>query len=373
MTRPAALPSGRGREHVKSTKPWISIGVIICGLMASRAPLHAQSADAPSAAGAPSAADAPSAAGGENMPWNQGVSAESREEARTLFLEGNRLFKIPLFAQAVEKYGEALEKWKHPAFYFNLAIAQLNLGQDLEAREHLEQALKYGAEPLGADRFKEAQKQLLEVQRHLGRLRVSCTTPGAEVTLDGAALFTGPGDREVWVKPQAHEVAAKRAVYVTQSKHVTAAAGKLEPLTLNLHKLIEDRPWARWKPWAVVGSGVAIAVAGGVVHALSARDFKSYDAGFGMLPCATSGCTEQAINDSDPHLSSRLSRARLEQKIAVGGYIGAGAMIAAGVILVYLNQPHMTEQEVENPPAPGVALVPVLSTDMFGVLLSVSH
>jgi hypothetical protein len=346
---------------VKTTKPWIFVGVIVCGLMASRAPLHAQSADAPSAAG------------GENMPWNQGVSGDTREAARTLFLEGNRLFKIPLFAQAVEKYGEALDKWKHPAFYFNLAIAQLNLGQDLEAREHLEQALKYGAEPLGAERFKEAQKQLLEVQRHLARIRVSCPTPGAEVTLDGVALFTGPGNREVWVKPQAHEVAAKRSEYATQSRRVTAAAGKLEPLTLTLHKLIEDRPWARWKPWAVVGSGVAIAVAGGVVHALSARDFKSYDAGFVTLDCATKGCTEQDINASPLDLSPKLSRARLEQKIAVGGYIGAGAVIAAGVILVYLNQPHMMEQEGEPAPTPGVALVPVVSADMLGVLLTVSH
>lgn len=345
---------------MKTTKPWIFIGVIVSGLMASRAPLHAQSADAPSAAG------------GENMPWNQGVTGETREAARTLFLEGNRLFKIPLFAQAVEKYGEALDKWKHPAFYFNLAIAQLNLGQDLEAREHLEQALKYGAEPLGADRFQEAQKQLLEVQRHLGRIRVSCPTPGAEVTLDGVALFTGPGNHEVWVKAQAHEVAAKRADYVTQSKHVTAAAGKLEPLTLSLHKLIEDRPWAVWKPWAVVGSGVVIAVAGGVVHALSARDFKSYDATFVTLTCLTKvpGCTEDAIYEENKHLSSRLSRARLEQKIAVGGYIAGGAVIAAGVALLYLNRPHLMEREDT---ATGIAMVPVVSPDMLGVLVTVSH
>ena len=301
------------------------------------------------------------------------MSGDTREAARTLFLEGNRLFKIPLFAQAVEKYGEALDKWKHPAFYFNLAIAQLNLGQDLEAREHLEQALKYGAEPLGADRFQEAQKQLLEVERHLGRIRVSCPTPGAEVTLDGVALFTGPGDREVWVKPQAHEVAAKKPEYVTQSKHVTAAAGKLEPLTISLRKLVEDRPWTVWKPWAVVGSGVAIAVAGGVIHALSARDFKAYDAGFVKLPCATMGCTEQAINDGDPHLNTRLSRARLEQKIAVGGYVAGGAVIAAGVALLYLNRPHLMEREDANPNATGVAVAPVVSTDMLGMLVTVSH
>jgi PEGA domain-containing protein len=346
---------------MKPKNPWILLGVIVCSLMVGHAPVHAQPADAPSAAG------------GDDMPWNLGVHAETREAARSLFLEGNRLFKIPLFAQAAEKYGEALSKWRHPAFYFNLAIAQLNLGQDLEARENLEQALKYGAEPLRPDRFQEAKKQLLEVQRHLGRIRVGCQIPGAEVTLDGVPLFTGPGNQEVWVKAQAHEVTAKKPEYVTQSKHVAVSPGKQEMLTLSLRKLIEDRPWAVWKPWAVVGSGVAIAAAGGVLQTLSASGFKAYDAGFAKLSCSTSGCTEQAINEGDPHLSPRLSRARLEQKIAVGGYIAGGAAIAAGVVLVFLNRPHLMEQEGANSHAGGIAMVPVVSPDMLGVLVTVSH
>jgi tetratricopeptide (TPR) repeat protein len=347
-----------GLHNVKTANVSIFIGVIVCGLIATRAPLHAQ------------AVDAPNFAGSEDMPWNKGINEETRTAARETFLEGNRLFKIPLFSQAVEKYQEALEKWKHPAFYFNLAIAQINLGQYLEARENLEEALKYGAEPLRADRFEEAKKQLVEVQRHLGRLRVSCPNQGAEITLDGVPLFTGSGTHEVWVKPQAHEVTAKQPEYVTQSKHVTVSAGKVEALNISLRKLIEDRPWAAWKPWAVVGSGIAIAAAGGVFHALSARDFNTYDAGFVKLACSTMGCTTQQINDGDPHLSSRLSRARLEQKIAVGGYLAGGAVIAAGVALLYLNRPHLMEREDA---ATGVAMVPVVSADMLGVLVTVSH
>jgi len=346
---------------MKPTNLWIVIGVIACGLMAGGTPLHAQPADVPSAAGS------------DDMPWNRGVATERRAEARELFLEGNRLFKIPLFARAADKYGEALSKWKHPAFYFNLAIAQMNLGQDLEARDSLEQALEHGAEPLGPDRFKEAQKQLLEVQRHLGRIRVSCPTPRAEITLDGVPLFIGPGNREVWVKAQAHEVAAKASDYVTQSRRVTVGAGTLKSVDLPLRKLIQDRPWSAWKPWAVVGGGVAIAAAGGVSQSLSSRNFKAYDAAFVKLPCATSGCTEQAIDAASPHLSSRLTRARLEQRIAVGGYIAGGAAVAAGVVLVFLNRPHLTEQEDANPNTTGIAVTPAVSADMLGVLVTVSH
>jgi hypothetical protein len=358
--------SGAAHRHggvldVKTANVSRFLGLIVCGLVATRTPLHAQPVDAPNIAGS------------DDMPWNKGVTEKTRTAARDAFLEGNRLFKIPLFSRAVEKYNEALDRWKHPAFYFNLAIAQINLGQYLEARENLEQALKYGAEPLRMDRFEEAKKQLIEVQRHLGRIRVSCSTPGAEITLDGVALLTGPGAHEVWVTARAHEVTARKPEYGTQARHVTVAPGALATVDLSLHKLIEDRPWATWKPWAVVGAGVGIAAASGVLHALSARDFNAYDSGFLKLSCAGTGCTAQAIDLGDPHLSSRLSRARLEQKIAVGGYIAGGAAIAAGVALLYLNRPHLMEREDASPSAAGVALVPVVSADMLGVLVTVSH
>jgi hypothetical protein len=346
---------------VKIANVSIVLGVIVCSLIATRAPLYAQ------------VVDEPNIAGSDDMPWNKGVTEQTRTAAREAFLEGNRLFKIPLFSRAVEQYNEALDKWQHPAFYFNLAIAQINLGQYFEARENLERALKYGAEPLRADRFEEAKKQLVEVQRHLGRIRVNCPTPGAEITLDGVTLVTAPDTHDVWVTAKAHEVTAKKPEYGTQAKHVTVAPGALETVNLSLRKLVEDRPWATWKPWVVVGAGVAVAAAGGVLHALSAHDFGVYDSGFANLSCAAMGCTELAINKENPRLSSRLSRARLEQKIAVGGYIAGGAVLAAGVVLLYRNRPHLMEQEDTNPNATGVAMVPVVSAEMLGVLVTVSH
>ena len=339
--------------HVKHAN-LLTCCAVIAGLSAAPARLHAQPADAPNIAG------------DENMPWNKGVPQDVRAAARDAFLEGNRLFKIPLFSRAVEKYAEALDKWKHPAFYFNLAIAQINLGQWLEARESLELAMKYGPDPLRADRFEEARKQLVEVQRHLARIRVSCPTPGAEVTLDAATLFIGPGQREVWVTARAHEVTAKKAEYGTQARRVAVGPGAQETVELSLRKLVEDRPWATWKPWAVVGGGIAVAAAAGVVHGLSAHDFSSFDAGFAKLPCAAMGCRQDQI---DSQLNSRLNRARLEQRIAVGGYLAGGALIAAGAVLVYMNRPHLMEREDAN--SGGVAVVPVVSSDMLGVAVTV--
>jgi len=341
----------------------IFIGVIVCGMLSGPGRLHAQSTGAPAAAG------------DDDKPWNKGVPTERREAARALFLEGNRLFKIPLFSRAAEKYTAALSQWKHPAFYFNLALAQLNLGQEVEARDNLELALKYGDEPLGAEQFQEAKNQLQDVEGQLGRIHITCKTPGAEVTLDGATLFTGPGSYTSWIKAKDHEITANKPNYLSEAKRVTISPGKLEEIDLKLVTLSEaadtGRRWAVWKPWAVVAAGATVAISSGVIHTLSARNFSDYDKQFQQLSCATTtGCRP---GDIPPALSGQLSRATREQQLAVGGYVAGGAVIGASVVLLYLNRPRLIEQHPTSVATREVAVAPLVSADVLGILVSVYH
>lgn len=338
---------------------WILLGVLI-GLGLSGTPVRAQSTEPPAVSG------------GDDKPWNRGVPTETRQAARDLFLEGNRLFNIPLYGRAAEKYLAALSRWKHPAFYFNLALAQLNLGQEVEAHENLKQAIRQGEEPLGADQFHEAQRQLAELEHLLGRIRVRCPTAGAEVTLDGAPVFTGPGSHEAWIKPKAHEVSARRPNYLSKASRVTVRSGELTSVDLQLVALsdAEQTRWAVWKPWAVVASSVAIGLASGGLHAISRQGFKTYDDRFQHLSCVKMGCKESEIGAD---LNGQLRHAMLEQKLAVGGYVAAGTLIATGAVLLYLNRPRLVEQETADSPPPRVAIVPAVSGDMIGVLMTVSR
>jgi hypothetical protein len=352
---------------VKIANTHIFLIALVYGLISARVPLHAQSAIAPVAAD------------DDNAPWNQGVTNETREAARTVFLEGNRLFKIPLFARAADKYIEALSQWKHPAFYFNLALAQLNLSQELEARDNLEQALKYGTEPLGTEHFEEAKKQLEEVERQLGRIHITCQTRGAEVTMDGATLFIGPGSYEGWAKASAHEVTAKRSGYLSEARRVTVSSGKLQHVELKLITLSEaaeaGRRWAVWKPWSVLGAGAAVVATSGGLHAMSSKNFQAFDTQFLKLPCVTTpdprapGCAKNVI---PPDLNAQLNLARKEQIVAVGGYIVGGSLIATGVVLVFLNRPRLLEQPPTSSPPRTLAVVPTVSKETFGIVMSVS-
>ncbi len=144
-----------------------------------------------------------------------------------MFLEGNRLFKIPLFAQAVEKYTEAIGKWRHPAFYFNLALAQLNLGQDVEAQRQPRggHAARRGA--AGRGRAPGGQEAARRDRAPPGPARgeLPDARRGGHAGRRGAA-HSGPGRREVWVKARAHEITAKQSEYVIQSKRVTVGPGR---------------------------------------------------------------------------------------------------------------------------------------------------
>ena len=149
-------------------------------------------------------------------------------------------------------------------------------------------------------------------------------------------------------------------------EYIRRWVGAQEAVELTLRKMVlEDPP--KWKYWTLVAAGVGVAAASGVLHGLSEHDFSTFDSGFAKLPCATLGCKQDQI---DAQLNSRLNRARLEQKIAVGGYIAGGALIATGAVLLNIARPRLVEHE-DTAPRGGISLAPVVSSDMFGVAVTV--
>jgi tetratricopeptide (TPR) repeat protein len=384
------------------------LGVVIVGLLYGHVPLRAQPisndtnpaptepaprVDEPATTNGNSARtadesdpsiDEPMASDESNKPWSQGVTNDERRTARQLFREGNRMFRLPLFAKAVELYTAALSKWKHPAFYFNLAIAQLNLGKEVEARENLQRALKYGDQGLAEEEFREAHKQLEALERQLGRIRVHSQTQGAEVSLDGVTLFIGPGHYEGWIKAKDHQLTAKKSGYLSEARRVTVSAGALKSVELNLITLSEatdaSRRWSVWKPWAVVVAGTAIAITGGGLHALASRSFNAYDAQLQDLECATPfgdpprvpGCAKESLLE-EKGLNSKLKRAKWEQAFAMGSYVAGGSLIAAGIVLLYMNRPQLTEQENSNSSVRAISLFPNVTDSALSLLLSMPY
>jgi tetratricopeptide (TPR) repeat protein len=361
--------------NVKIARTWILLGVMVTGAIGGRAELRAQPASEP----APADEDR-IVIDDQDMPWSQGVPIADRAAARDLFREGNQLIRFLRPAKAVEKYEAALARWKHPAFHYNLALAQRSLDKEVEARASFERALRYGKEGLGEEEYQEAQKQLGELTRQLGRIRVTCRLAGAEVTLDGVTLFTGPGSYEGWAKATGHELTARKTGYMPVARQVTVSPGELQDVDLKLITLSEaadaSRRWAVWKPWLVVAVGGAVAAAGGVLHRSASGNFDRFDRRVEQRctvpePGLPPGCPKDdpALRELDPILS----RAERQRKIVMGSYIAGGSLITAGVLLLYLNRTRLETRGFSDQLAGTVGVIPLVSERTLGVQMTLGY
>ena len=133
-------------------------------------------------------------------PWAKGVSPDEQAAALSLFKEGNALIKDQLWPKAVAKYREALTHWKHPAIYYNLALALVNLDQPLEIYDALEKAMEYGVGPLDSEKLDRAKSTKLLVEKQIGSVEYTIDVQGATLVLDGQEVFTGPGTYKARVR-----------------------------------------------------------------------------------------------------------------------------------------------------------------------------
>jgi hypothetical protein len=306
---------------------------------------------------------------GEQRPWALGVSQENQITARTLFLEGNALLKNSLFVKAVEKYREALKVWDHPAIHYNMALALLNLNEPIALHEHLTAAMRYGAAPLDTDKLERARSFKTLVEQQLARVEITCDVPGTTVMMDERVLFVAPGRFEGLVLPGEHTFSATKAGYPRNDRKRNLLPGQKITLPIQLYNEEQltrySRHWSAWKPWAVVGAGVAVAAGGGLLHLQARNSFRNFDAG--VLSCG--GCIPE------PDLDNKRTRGDTLQKVAVGTYAAGSAALVTGMVLAYINRaqayritPDEVEQGVKATPKQSVSVVPLVSNSEGGIL-----
>jgi len=307
----------------------------------------------------------------DTRPWACGVSSDNQAKALMLFTEGNNLVSSTLFANAVEKYKEALKYWGHPAIHYNLALALIFVKDPVGVYRSLEKAVVYGAKPLGKDNFDHANKYKTLIMSQLAWLEVKCDLAGARVSLDNEELFVGPGSKKILVKAGKHTLIAKKKGYIGgEVRRIFAPA---ERTTVNLQMFTEAdlsrerRKWTVWKPFAVVGGGVAIAGIGAIVHLLAKNGFSDFDKAIASCGGDTLGCQpDQGIRDMR-------TGAETKQTIAFSAYVIGGAAVVSGLALVYMNRARPYRIDVEEHKKSlgistgGVSVLPIVGRDTAGV------
>lgn len=308
--------------------------------------------------GAIAHADAP-------KPWEQGSTPAQREQAHETFSAGNDHFFKREYAQALELYEQALAQFDHPRIRLAAAEVLVLLGRPEEAQLQLDAALKYGAAPFDPDEYSRAQELSKTLAKQLGTLVVTCTTDGAQLSLDGKDLLTCPGQATRVVMPGRHQIIGKKDGFIPLTEEVLVDPAKTATKAVTLKPLevaagfTKQRRWRPWKPWTIVGGGAGIALVGGALQWRASVKMDAFrDA---AAACGTAGCPA-----GDPAFALE-SRAKLYNRVAVSLFIAGGAVSVVGLVAVYVNREKLvrleTNQTVGITPTTG-GLVLTLSGDL---------
>lgn len=301
----------------------------------------------------PAAAQQPTTSLNTDRPWIKRVSLEHQKAATRLFDEGNTLLQESRFEEAEKKYSEALSHWNHPAIHYNLALALPATLRPTEIYSHMLASMVHGEAPLGTDRFKYAHGLTERMKQEYAWVEISCDCEASATLASGRWLVRQGGGRfEGLVPPGTHTLIATRKGYPSTEMTLTVAAGD----KLNF-RLDASRPWAAWKPWTLVGAGVAAAAGGGFLNNRARSHMRVFDAG--IKECG--GCVPS------PSLAGEHKRGLLFSRASTGVFTLGGAAVLTGLVLAYTNQVQsqlIPTDEIE----PSLVIAPVLGAQEEGLL-----
>lgn len=286
-------------------------------------------------------------------PWSRGVSEQQQQEAMRLLEQGNELFVRDRYARALAIYRQAVAQWDHPAIHYNIAECEMNLGRTIQAYRSLQRAMRYQEVPLGQRLYHQAKTYLKLLEQSLARLVVVCEQPGTKVALDGRPLFTAPGRSVQVLPPGPHALLAEKPGYITSAKQANLQPGQEAEVRLELvaigEKIVYQRRWTPWIPWAVLAGGLTTAAAALPLYLSAHNDFNEYDREVQELCGAqdSGGCSPD-----DPQLVELdgLRSGATTKKVAAISLLTSGGVIAAtGIALLILNLPRpQIEGEIDR-------------------------
>ncbi len=229
------------------------------------------------------------------------AQAEDQAAARVLFDEGRALMKAGRYPNACPKLEAARKLFTSAGILLNLADCHEKLGRTASAWTEFGEAAAVAKRTNRDDDAEEATRRQAALEPLLAHLtiRVAHAVPGLGVRRDGAPIAPAAWGAALPVDPGAHEIRAAAAGFEPWTGSATVStpgqlvtvdvpelhatlgatapvAGRVKPVLVTVVPS-ETSPANSVLPWALIGGGAAVAVAGGVLmlveagHASDAR------------------------------------------------------------------------------------------------------
>lgn len=161
------------------------------------------------------------------------AGAEDKAKAKVLLHEGLDFNRQGHYAEALEKFQAAYAAYPSPKLWFNIGQVERALNHPVEAVEAFQKflALVPDAEPENKEVAKSA---VAEIESKLGRVRIKCETPGAEVVIDGKNVGPVPLPEPLWATPGSHRVTITHVGFAPATENVEVSAGSTALVVIRL-------------------------------------------------------------------------------------------------------------------------------------------
>jgi tetratricopeptide (TPR) repeat protein len=284
-------------------------------------------------------------AGPDPKPADDAGATIEAEQARQLYLEGEKYYQAGEFARAEVAYRAAWAIKKHWQIALNLGDCEIRNGKHREAAEHLAYVDRTIPDKERATR-KDALDALVKSARaKIFTLELTVSPPDAEVRIDAAVVSLKDGS-EFFLDVGPHNLEIRKTGFKTDTRTIDATAGGAT--TTNIALVAEGGEEAR-PIWPAILLGVVGAAGLGVGIGLTVASMNELDAAEQtLLDCED--LPTVCIANADSQLEA--SNAFLDGSIA--GYVIGGAALVGMVI--YLVLPSPSKNVSLSPVAgPGVA------------------
>jgi hypothetical protein len=255
------------------------------------------------------------------------ATPESKAKAQSLLKEGAKLYERGALAAALEKFNEAYEEYQSPKLLFNIGQACRDLGRPAEAMNAFERFVA-DATDAPPDMTAEAKKSMAELETKLGKLRIQCSTLGAEISLDGKPVGLAPITDLIWAVPGSHQVTARHPDMAPAIEDVEVNASWVHTVVISmmpLPKAVAEAP-ARAKPapavelkaakrmsadeapperegwrgrtwtWVAAGSAVVFAGSAALFGIAMESKYDSLNSSCGSASASYPGCSQDQID-----------------------------------------------------------------------------
>lgn len=279
-----------------------------------------------------------------------GAQAVGEGEVDALVRHGVELRQRGDDAGALAELQRAHTRSEEPRVLAQLALAEQAMGRWLDADRHLRAALRSDADPWivrNRTALHQAEEQL---NAHLGRLRVAGAVEGAEVFANDERVATLPMAEPARVVAGTNVIEVRATGYVTMTRRVQVEPGQESRETfafvreapsvapVSALRLAPAAPSGepevargggaqRAFAWASLATGAAGVGLG--VFALMRRDglVTQYDQRRDPVCPGTSSATQPTV------CASNLDDIGAMRALAIGGFVGGGALALASVVL----------------------------------------